>query len=142
VYADERETIHERTLDVVMRFIDCINARDVAALTALMSPEHRFIDSEGAVHEGRERMASGWREYFRMVPDYAIDVDRTFIQGSEAIVLGTARGTYSRDGALKAADMWSTPAAWFARVENELVSEWRVYADNEPMRTRMRMPSA
>jgi hypothetical protein len=28
---------------------------------------------------------------------------------------------------------WRTPAAWLAIVENGLVKEWRVYADNKPV---------
>jgi len=53
-------------------------------------------------------------------------------------MLGKARGTYSSDGELKAENRWETPAAWRAVVEGGLVAEWRVYADNEPMRKLMR----
>jgi hypothetical protein len=28
---------------------------------------------------------------------------------------------------------WRTPAPWLAVVENGLVKEWRVYADNKPV---------
>jgi hypothetical protein len=58
-------------------------------------------------------------------------------------MLGVARGTYSPDGQLRAENRWETPAAWRALVEygpaeDGLVAEWRVYADNEPMRRLMR----
>jgi hypothetical protein len=39
---------------------------------------------------------------------------------------------------LKMENRWETPAAWRAVVEGGLVAEWRVYADNEPMRELMR----
>jgi limonene-1,2-epoxide hydrolase len=57
---------------------------------------------------------------------------------SVVVMLGKARGTYSTDGTLKAENRWETPAAWRAVVEGGLVAEWRVYADNEPMRELMR----
>jgi ketosteroid isomerase-like protein len=131
-------TVHApEPVEVVLRFIDCINAGDVAALAEMMTATHRFIDSEGVEHHGRDRMELGWRDYFRIVPDYAIDVERVFSEGCDVVILGTARGTYSRDGRLSAGDAWSTPAAWYARVEGALVQEWRVYADNDPIRRRM-----
>jgi limonene-1,2-epoxide hydrolase len=47
------------------------------------------------------------------------------------ILLGMARGTY-------VGKTWSTPAAWRAKVHDDRVAEWRVYADNEPLRQLMR----
>jgi hypothetical protein len=73
-----------------------------------------------------------------MVPDYSIVVEETFWDGPVVVMLGKARGTYSTDGELKAENRWETPAAWRAVVEGGLVAEWRVYADNEPMRKLMR----
>jgi hypothetical protein len=73
-----------------------------------------------------------------MVPDYSIIVEEIFCDGPVVVMLGKARGTYSTDGELKAENRWETPAAWRAVVEGGLVAEWRVYADNEPMRKLMR----
>jgi hypothetical protein len=49
-----------------------------------------------------------------------------------------AEGTYAPGGELKAENLWKTPVALRVQVEDGLVVEWRVYADNEPMRDRMR----
>jgi ketosteroid isomerase-like protein len=125
-------------LETVQRFVNCINARDFVGLTAMMTPDHQFVDSLGNVVTGRESMREGWRQYFRMVPDYHIDVTRSFGDGPEVVLLGSARGTYSRDGRLDAADAWQTPAAWHAIVRDGLVAKWQVFADNEPIRERMR----
>jgi hypothetical protein len=53
-------------------------------------------------------------------------------------MLGVAEGTYAPHGELKAENRWKTPIAIRAQVEGGLVVEWRVYADNEPLRDRMR----
>ncbi len=129
-------------LETIQRFVDHINRHDVAALTALMTPDHRFVDSLGSAVVGRETMRQGWRQYFQMVPDYHINITRSFMDGPEVVLLGSATGTYSRDGQLRAADSWQTPAAWRALVHDGLVAEWQVYADNEPIRERMRRASA
>lgn len=129
-------------LEVALRFVDRINAHDVDGLAALLTADHRFVDSLGAESAGREPLRSGWRQYFSMVPDYQVGVARTFAEGADVVLLGTARGTYTADGTLRAANAWSTPAAWRARIRGELVAEWQVYADNEPIRRCIARASA
>ena len=48
-------------------------------------------------------------------------------------LFGTAQGTYSVNGKLVSENHWEIPAAWKAVVQGGRVSEWRVYADNEPV---------
>jgi uncharacterized protein (TIGR02246 family) len=123
---------------VAQAFVRAINRQDVEGLAALMAPEFRFIDSLGKVVVGREKMRAGWAAYFRMVPNYSIAVEESFCDGPVAMLLGVAEGTYAPDGMLKAENRWKTQAAIRAHVEDGLVVEWRVYADNEPIRERMR----
>jgi len=112
------------------------------AISQMMTERCRFIDSGGAAYEGRNLVTNAWRDYLAMVPDYTIKIERTFVEGAEVVILGTAQGTYCREGKLSPEDVWSTPAAWFARVDNGLIQEWQVYADNEPLRARMRRISS
>lgn len=127
--------------ETVQRFVDQINAHDVEGLSVLLTPDHRFIDSLGSVIVDRETMRQGWREYFQMVPDYHIEITHSFTDGVEVALLGSAGGTYARDKQMKPADAWQTPAAWHAVVRDGLIAEWQVYADNEPIRQRMRKPA-
>jgi hypothetical protein len=83
-------------------------------------------------------MRVGWIGYFKMVPDYSIAVEETLRDGFVVVMLGVAEGTYAHDGALKAENRWKTPVAIRAQIEGELIAEWRVYADNEPLRDQMR----
>ena len=127
--------------ETVQRFIDQINVHDVDGLSVLLTPDHRFIDSLGSVAVGRETMREGWRQYFQMVPDYHIEITQSFTDGGEVALLGSAGGTYARNMQMKPADAWQTPAAWHAVVRDGLIAEWQVYADNEPIRQRMRQPA-
>jgi len=130
----------EMSISVAQQFVRAINRQDVNAIAALMTNEHRFIDSLGNVVTGAASMRAGWAGYFRMVPDYSIAVEETYAEGPVTILLGNAQGTYSTGGALKPENHWSTPVAIRAFVEEGKMAEWRVYADNEPIRKLMARP--
>jgi limonene-1,2-epoxide hydrolase len=138
---------------VARTFVEAINRQDMEGLAGLMTPGHRFVDSLENAVEGREKMRAAWVGYFGMVPDYEIVVEEIYCGGPIVVMLGKARGTYCPDEGshpwspnardqghpeLKAENRWETPAAWRAVVVDGLVAEWRVYADNEPMRELMR----
>ena len=147
-----REQTHT-AIEAAQRFVEAINRQDVKALAELMTDDHRFTDSLGNSARGRESMREGWKLYFQMVPDYQLRIEETYVNDSAVVMLGVAGGTYSHgfesvratgmpmvlpDGTSKLMNKWQTPAAVRARIEDGLVAEWRVYADNEPIRKLMR----
>ena len=126
---------------VAEQFVTAINAHDVERLASLMTSDHRFIDSLGAVVAGRDAVRKGWTFYFSMVPDYNLDISRSFVAEdgqTEAMLVGVASGLYGSDGISRLNSSWSTPAAFRALVRNGQIAEWQVYADNEPIREQMR----
>jgi ketosteroid isomerase-like protein len=56
--------------EVVLNFIDAINAADVENICSLMAPDHVFIDNIGHEHKGVPLMRSGWSAYLESFPDY------------------------------------------------------------------------
>jgi ketosteroid isomerase-like protein len=131
------ETITVLPEAVAQTFVRAINRHDVDALLALMSAEHCFIDSLGNQMEGLEKLRNAWTGYFRMVPDYAVAIDETLADGPVVVMLGMAQGTFTRDGKLLPENRWETPIALRAFVEEGKVTEWRLFADNEPIRKVM-----
>lgn len=132
--------MNQSAIGAAREFVRAINRQDIDALASLMTPDHTFIDSLGNTVAGRDRMRSGWTGYFDMVPDYSISIEESYGDGDVVVLLGVAQGTYkSKDGLLQE-NRWHTPIAVRARVEDGLVSEWHVYADNEPLRALMRNP--
>jgi ketosteroid isomerase-like protein len=127
-----------REIQAARRFVDAINEHDIDALYGLMASNHRFIDGMGTVMTGREDIKRGWAEYFKMVPDYVIEIRETFKDADTVVFLGWASGTYTADGTLKKENYWKTPVALRAVVDGDKVTEWQVFADNEPIRTVMR----
>lgn len=125
------------SIQVVKLFMAKISTQDIDGLADLMTENHTFKDGLGTTVSGREVMRKGWCEYFAMVPDYWVKAETYFVDGSAVGIFGTAGGTYSHDGTLKPENRWQVPAAWFAVVEGAKIAEWRVYADNEPIRQIM-----
>lgn len=98
---------------IARAFVNAITSRNADEIGRLMTEDHVFIDSMGTRVAGREQMRKGWQGYFGMAPDYAISVEETFEEGAVVVMLGDAV------------------------VRGETIAEWRVYADNEPVRRLM-----
>jgi|SRR5262245_32125190 len=130
-----------RPLGAVRALIRAINGRRVDRITALLTDNHRFIDSLGNVVRGSKDVATGFAAYFQMVPDYRIDVVHMLTAGNTVLVWGSARGSYVPQGRDTAIGHWQVPAAWRAIVRQGRVAEWQVYVDNEPVRALMRESS-
>jgi ketosteroid isomerase-like protein len=125
--------MENRAVAVALEFVNRINRHDVGGLAALMSEDHRFIDGLGQAVDGRERMEKGWLSYFTWFPDYLIKVDEILGKGNVVALFGTAEGTFLVNGKLLPENHWKIPAAWKAVMRGEQVSQWSVYADNEPV---------
>jgi ketosteroid isomerase-like protein len=128
-------------VDVVLAFMERINAADVDGLCALMTEDHVFLDGLGNRIQGREAMRKGWAGYFRMFPDYRISHAEIFAHGDVVASFGAAEATYAVNGKLAKGNHWSVPAAWRAVVHDGLIAEWQVYADNQAARKIMGLPN-
>ena len=123
--------------EIVLAFVDAINRKDVDKLCGLMTNDHLFVDSLGTAVNGKGAMRKGWIGYFYMIPDFTISCSETIERGNVVGLFGVARGTYAIGGKLLDENKWEMPAAWKAIVRDNLVAEWHVYADNEPVRRVM-----
>jgi uncharacterized protein (TIGR02246 family) len=123
--------------NVAHAFVKAINARDPDAIANLLSEDHVFVDSGGRVVKGRDAMREAWLGYLTMVPDYTLTVEETLSSRSLVVLLGTAEGTFTADGELDPENHWETAGAWKAVIRRGKVAEWRVYADNTPIRQVM-----
>jgi uncharacterized protein YndB with AHSA1/START domain/ketosteroid isomerase-like protein len=119
--------------DVVVRFNDAIGARDLAALAALMSDGHRFVDPTGRVLDGKAACVDAWRRLFEALPASRNTFDEIVVREDVVAVRGRSHGAVSElDG----------PALWQARVNAGLVVEWRVFADDPETRTKLGLQSS
>jgi hypothetical protein len=74
-------------------------------------------------------MIEAWKGYFALFPDYRIEIEEKVEKGSLVCLFGYAIATYTN---IKTNDnhYWKIPAAWKAIIENDLIKQWQVYADN------------
>jgi len=124
-------------LEIAMDFIKRINAGNVDAICELMTDEHIFQDALGERFIGREKMRQGWRAYFKTIAQYQIRADEFFQTDERLAIFGSASGIYAGNGAASPDNFWEVPAAWRVVIRDGLVAEWRVYADNQPLRKLM-----
>ncbi len=114
--------------DIAIRFNDAINARDIEALVALMTDDHRFVNTEGTVFEGIDRCREIWSGFFAAFPDYRNHFDTVTEKDGTVVIAG--RSTCS-DARL------AGPALWSAIIVDDAVGEWRVHEDTPAGRARL-----
>jgi ketosteroid isomerase-like protein len=123
--------------ELALEFVKRINAHDVDKLCDLMAENHIFIDALGQGFTGREAMRKNWNGYFELFPDYKIVLTDVFQQGHTIGLFGLVSGTFAVNGELDTKNHWEIPAAWKATAQGDQMTEWRVYADNDPARKIM-----
>jgi ketosteroid isomerase-like protein len=136
--AGENATMeNKQPIQIVLSFLDRINAHDVEGICSLIASDHIFVDGLGNKFSGIEKLRKGWASYFGWFPDYSISHEDVLGSGQIVLLAGSARGTYAVGGKLPKENRWEVPAAWKAVVRNDQIAEWHVYADNQPVRTIM-----
>lgn len=136
------QTTNEMELErVALAFVERINLGDVARLLELMTEDHEFVDMAGDAFRGRELMRQAWTDYYRLFPDYRIQVAATRANSDSIVLVGHSEGTLSAYGqlALRQPD-GSLPedlqgrAIWTARVRQGRIAQWRVCPDTPTVR--------
>jgi uncharacterized protein YndB with AHSA1/START domain/ketosteroid isomerase-like protein len=102
---------------IVRSFNDAINHQDLYVLSALMSEDHRFVDSADSVVEGKEACVEAWRSFFTTFPDYRNHFESVLVDGNDVLIDGHSTCSVAA---------LAGPARWHARARNGLVEEWRV----------------
>jgi predicted ester cyclase len=118
-----------KEIRIVKSFNNAINDGNVELLSSLMAEDHTFIDASGAAHTGVKEMTEGWKDFFRMFPDYKNNFESILQDGDLVVALGTACGTYNGNRGLIPENQIEWSAAWKAIVENDKIKIWQVYAD-------------
>jgi len=112
---------------IALQFNEHINAQDVAGLATLMSQDHTFIDRADQAVVGKAAMLRGWASFFTQFPHYVNTFTRVESQGDLVVLSGYATW-----------DVGEAPdyAIWTARIEHDLVAEWRIYTDHPQNRQK------
>ncbi len=112
---------------IALQFNECINNQDIKGLSGLMTEDHTFIDREDGVYKGKEYMTKGWIDFFKQFPDYKNTFTRVESRDNLVIIIGYAN--WSKEPT-------EDHVIWTARIEDDLVAEWRIYTDTEENRKK------
>jgi ketosteroid isomerase-like protein len=118
---------------VAAAFNDNINRRDLEGLAALMTDDHRFIDTAGEVVSGKRDCLDAWRGCFESFPDYRNVFTSLAARGDLVTIVGHS---------VCAEPALAGPALWRATTRDGMVAEWRVYPDTPDMRAMLHEPAA
>ena len=110
---------------IALLFNECINQGNLTGLADLMSADHTFIDRNDGKSSPKEVMVKGWREFFKQFPEYKNTFTRIESTDDRMAIIGSAYWSKERP---------YDPVLWSARIENDLVAEWRVLEDTSENR--------
>jgi len=114
---------------VVLEFIRAINAADVEKMCSLMTEHHVFTDSQNNKVIGRDAMKQAWIEYYKLFPDYHIEVNDVLEKHDIIVVTGYAGATYKNLRHEDKDNSWIVPACFKAIVADGKIELWQVFAD-------------
>jgi predicted SnoaL-like aldol condensation-catalyzing enzyme len=110
-------------------FNECINNQDLEGLVALMTNNHSLICYDHVDTDDRESSRAAWSSFFEEYPDYANHFARVESRGAFVVLVGHSTCS-NHDGS-------NGPALWSARIEDNRLAEWQVYANNPENRRRL-----
>jgi len=123
-------TSSQKLKSIVVAFNKYINNQDIVGLSSLMAENHTFTDRDGESHGPKSFMINGWKEFFISFPEYRNTFEKTAVTDNLVSVLGFAYWSekYPYD-----------PVIWTAMIEDDLITEWRVYEDSPENRKKFNL---
>jgi hypothetical protein len=120
----------KKPIYIVIAFNDYINNQDITGLSSLMTENHTFIDRDGESHGPKSFMINGWKEFFESFPKYRNTFEKVAVSDNLVFVRGFAYWSE---------EMQYDPVIWTAIIEDNLISEWRVYVDTPEIRNKFKL---
>ncbi len=106
---------------IVRRYIACLNARDLAGVSALLHPDCRLIDSHGQWIEGRAAIIAATERFFAIEPAFKMTVHAIVEHDGEILLRGETAATQ---------EIFRQDALWRARVVEGRVISWQSFGPN------------
>jgi ketosteroid isomerase-like protein len=125
-------------IDVALRFVDCINHKDVDGIVDMLAPGHIFADLEGNEFEfDADSGRRAWQDYFQLSHRYLIHVGGVYALGDLAVLCGRTTGSHME---LLHAQEFEQKLIWTADIRHEKLNDWRIYFDRLATRRRIGIP--
>ena len=109
-----------------MSFVECINRRDLEALTSLMTESHSLVVFNEPPLTGRDANREAWQGYFAAYPEYLIYPRQIASNGNAVAIMGSTTGSHL---GLPDDEEMAVTLIWVADVEDGKVDAWRLLED-------------
>jgi hypothetical protein len=122
---EERRLAVRRNRELVFEFVETINRGDTEKLASMMADVFTFTDIEGAICVVRSlpERRKFWDDYIDDFPDYRITIERILSSGTDIAFIGKAVNSH-----LPRYFEVNETIVWYARVQDDKVSEWRIFS--------------
>jgi hypothetical protein len=112
---------------LAFNLIDCINRCDLAALSDLLSTDHRLevFDEEPLI--GKEANSLAWSGYFEKFPSYVIYPRQIAERGGSVAIRGHTTGSHL---GLRDEDERKLTLIWLIDTRDGYVTRWKLIEDN------------
>lgn len=107
---------------IVLELIGYVNAGDLEGIASLIAEDVVFTDIGGSVYQEEGFMAG----YLALFPDYQIHVHHALQDGNGVAIIGKTTGSHVAPEIEEKEIL-----VWTAEIRDGLISEWRIYADDE-----------
>jgi ketosteroid isomerase-like protein len=123
--------------EVVARFVECINRRDVEGLGRLMTDDHTLQVFDEPPLVGREANLEAWGGYAASFPEYVIHAHAFAHADGCVAVVGHTTGSHL---GLTDEDERALTIIWVATVAHGRLSRWRLLDDTPEHRADLGLP--
>jgi len=124
------KTMNRNPKTIALEFNDCINNRNIEMLSTLMTDDHTFIDTAENHVIGKQNCVAAWNKFFEAFPDYKNIFATVSSNGNNVTMEGHSTCSDNR---------LEGNAIWTAKIEDDKLSEWRVYEDTYDNRTKLKL---
>lgn len=107
------------SLKTSQRYIDCVNARDLAGLRAVLAESCRLIDAGGGWMEGRETCLAAFERFFALEPNYRLEIASMSRNGQDVLIKGRSTASDPR---------FAASTLFRARCYENQLHEWQSYS--------------
>ena len=111
----------EASIDVVLRYVEHVNAGQIEEVYNLTSEELCFIDIAGDTFHEREFMTN----YMKAFPDYRIHISQALQSGRGVALIGKTSGSHVPPEVEEQETL-----VWTVEIAGGQITHWRIYADS------------
>jgi 3-methyladenine DNA glycosylase AlkD len=115
-------------VQITLDFVEKINRGEISGVVNLLAADHTFINIQGDVEQGRDRMTEGWRGYLEAYPDYQIYIRRIFETDEGVALAGHTTGSHL--GLPDDEEFNNEGVIWVSKVKNSKIASWQLYHDS------------